>query len=164
MSAMVGVFPAAEGHIGLHIMPRNWPHFARAIGREELIDDPRFRDGHSRLQNNDELEAIVYAWAASGAARELYRQAAAARVPAAFVHDLDDLRESEQLRERGYFQEIDHPVAGPLTYPGPPFRMAELPWTAARAPLLGEHNRELFGDELGLSGREMSQLRAVGVV
>jgi crotonobetainyl-CoA:carnitine CoA-transferase CaiB-like acyl-CoA transferase len=164
MSAMVGLFPAAAGHIGLHIMPRNWPHFARAIGREELIDDPRFRDGHSRLENNDELEAIVYAWAASGDAKELYRQVAAARVPAAFVHTLGDLRESEQLRERVYFQEVEHPAAGPLTYPGPPFRMGELPWTAERAPLLGEHNREVFGEELGLGGRELSLLRAAGVV
>jgi crotonobetainyl-CoA:carnitine CoA-transferase CaiB-like acyl-CoA transferase len=164
MSAMVGVFPAAEGHIGLHIMPRNWPHFARAIGREDLVDDPRFRDGHSRLANNDELEAIVYAWAASGTAKELYRRAAAERVPAAFVHSLGDLRESEQLRERGYFQEVDHPAAGRLTYPGAPFRLGEVPWTAGRAPLLGEHNAEVYGEELGLSGRELCLLRAAGAV
>jgi crotonobetainyl-CoA:carnitine CoA-transferase CaiB-like acyl-CoA transferase len=164
MSAMVGVFPAAEGHIGLHIMPRNWPHFARAIGREELIGDPRFRDGHSRLANNDELEAIVYAWAASGRAKELYRKAGAARVPAAFVHSLSDLRESAQLGERGYFREVDHPVAGSLTYPGPPFRMGEAPWTSGRAPLLGEHNGEVYGEELALSGRELSLLRAAGVL
>lgn len=164
LSAMVGVFPAAEGHIGLHIMPRNWPWFARAMGREDLIDDPRFRDNFSRLQNNDELEAIVYAWAAERDAKEVYWEAGAARAPIAFVHSLGDLMESQQLREREYFREVDHPVAGRQTYPGPPFRMASVEWEARRAPLLGEHNRELYCDELGLSGSDLARLRAAGVV
>jgi crotonobetainyl-CoA:carnitine CoA-transferase CaiB-like acyl-CoA transferase len=164
MSGMVGVFPAADGYIGLHIMPRNWPWFARAMGREELIEDPRFRDNYSRLQHNDELEAIVYAWAAGQGAKELYRQAGAARAPIAFVHTLGDLLESEQLRSRGYFHEVEHPLAGSLTYPGPPFRMSEVAWASDRAPLLGEHNRELYCEEMGLSARELSHLRAAGVV
>ncbi len=164
MSSMVGVFPAAEGHIGLHIMPRNWPWFARAMGREELIDDPRFRDNYSRLQHNDELEAIVYAWAAGQKAKEVYWRAGAGRAPIAFVHTLGDLLESEQLRARGYFQEVDHPVAGRLTYPAAPFRMSNVEWRAGRAPLLGEHNREVYCDELGLSARELARLRAAGVV
>ena len=164
MSGMVGVFPAADGYIGLHIMPRNWPWFARAMGREELIEDPRFRDNYSRLQHNDELEAIVYAWAAGQSAKELYRQAGAARAPIAFVHTLGDLLESEQLRSRGYFHEVEHPLAGSLTYPGPPFRMSEVAWASDRAPLLGEHNREVYCEEMGLSARELSYLRAAGVV
>jgi len=164
MSGMVGVFPAADGHIGLHIMPRNWPWFARAMGREELIDDPKFRDNYSRLQHNDELEAIVYAWAAGQSAKELYRRAGAARAPIAFVHTLGDLLESEQLRSRGYFREEEHPLAGRQTYPGPPFRLSEVEWEPGRAPLLGEHNRELYCEEMGLSGRDLSQLRAAGVV
>ncbi len=164
MSAMVGVFPAKRGYIGLHIMPRNWPWFARAMGREELIEDPRFRDNYSRLQHNDELEAIVYAWAAQQDAKELYRSGGAARAPIAFVHTIGDLLESEQLRARGYFQEVDHPAVGRLTYPGPPFRMGGVEWRAGRAPLLGEHNEAVFCDELGLSRRELSRLRAAGVV
>jgi crotonobetainyl-CoA:carnitine CoA-transferase CaiB-like acyl-CoA transferase len=158
------VFPARDGHIGLHIMPRNWPWFARAMGREDLIDDPKFKDNYSRLQNNDELEAIVYQWAGSQSARELYRAAGAARAPIAFVHSVGDLLASEQLRERGYFQPVEHPAAGELTYPGAPFRMSEVPWQAGRAPLLGEHNDEVFCGEMGLTGEELCRLRAAGVV
>ncbi len=164
LSAMVGVFPAADGHIGLHIMPRNWPWFARAMGRADLIDDPRFRDNYSRLQHNDELEAIVYRWAGSQHARELYRTAGAGRAPIAFVHTLADLLDSEQLRAREYFQEVDHPVAGRLTYPGAPFRMSDVDWRAGRAPLLGEHNEEVFCGLLGLSSEELVRLRTAGVV
>lgn len=164
MSGMVGVFPTADGYIGLQVMPRNWPWFARAMGREDLVDDPRFRDNYSRLQHSDELEAIVYAWAARQSAKALYQQAGAARAPIAFVHSLADLLESSQLQARQYFQEIDHPLAGRLTYPGPPFRLSALEWRPGRAPLLGEHNQEVFCQELGLSRRELSLLRAAGVV
>ncbi len=164
LSAMVGIFPAADGHIGLHIMPRNWPWFARAMGREDLIDDPRFKDNFSRLQHNDELEAIVYEWAGSQKEKEVYQTAGAARAPIAFVHTLADLFQSEQLRARDYLQEIDHPVAGRLTYPGPPFRPSETEWRAGRAPLLGEHNEEVFCGELGLTTQDLARLRAAGVV
>ncbi|HEU4758678.1 MAG TPA: CoA transferase [Dehalococcoidia bacterium] len=164
LSAMVGVFPAADGHIGLHIMPRNWPWFARAMDREDLIDDPRFKDNYSRLQHNDELEAIVYQWAGSQKAKEVYKDAGAARAPIAFVHTLADLFASEQLRARDYFQEVEHPVAGRLTYPGAPFRLSDTAWRVGRAPLLGEHNEEVFCGELGLTPQELARLRAAGVI
>jgi crotonobetainyl-CoA:carnitine CoA-transferase CaiB-like acyl-CoA transferase len=164
LSAMVGVFPAKNGHIGLHIMPRNWPWFAKAIGRPDLIDDERFKDNFSRLQHNDELEAIVYEWAGRQDAPEVYRTAGAARAPIAFVHTLSDLLESPQLRTRDYFQRTEHPVAGELTYPGPPFRLSAVDCRPGRAPLLGEHNEDLYCDEVGLCAKDLSRLRAAGVV
>jgi crotonobetainyl-CoA:carnitine CoA-transferase CaiB-like acyl-CoA transferase len=164
LSAMVGVFPAKDGHIGLHIMPRNWPWFAKAIGRPDLIDDERFKDNISRLQHNDELEAIVYEWAGRQDASEVYRTAGAARAPIAFVHTLADLLESPQLRAREYFQRTEHPVAGELTYPGPPFRLSAVESRRGRAPLLGEHNADLYCDEMGLSRQDLSHLRAAGVI
>ncbi|MBI1886082.1 MAG: CoA transferase [Chloroflexi bacterium] len=108
MSGMVGVFPTADGHIGLHVMPRNWPWFCRALGREDLIEDERFRTNYSRLQHNDELEAIVYAWAAEQKAKDVYRRAGEARAPIASVHTLQDHLDSPQLRAREYF----HAAAG----------------------------------------------------
>jgi crotonobetainyl-CoA:carnitine CoA-transferase CaiB-like acyl-CoA transferase len=164
LASTLGIYPTTDGHIGLHIMPRNWPWFARAMDREDLIDDPRFRDNHARLQHNDELQAIVRAWAAGQSANEVYGRAGAGRVPIAFVHTLSDLLESEQLRARQYFREVDHPVAGRRTYPGPPFRMSKVECRAGRAPLLGEHDEEVYGEELGLRAIELTRLRAAGIV
>ena len=163
LSAMVGVFPAKEGHIGLHIMPRNWPWFTKAISRPELVEDVRFKDARSRLQNNDELEAIVYEWASREDPREAYQTAGAVRAPIAFVHTIQDLFESEQLRSRDVYQRVAHPEAGEITLPGPPFRMSEVE-RPARASLLGEHNEELYCDEMGLSRRDLARLRAARVV
>jgi crotonobetainyl-CoA:carnitine CoA-transferase CaiB-like acyl-CoA transferase len=164
LSAMVGMYPARDGYIGLHIMPRNWPWFAKAMGKPELVDDERFKDNFSRLQHNDELEAIIYEWASRQNANEIYRSAGASRAPIAAVHSIAGLMESEQLKSRGFLQRVEHPVAGEQTYPGPQFRMSAVEWTAGRAPMVGEHNREVFGEEMGLRGKELSQLRAAGVV
>ena len=164
LSATVGVFPANEGYLGLHIMPRNWPRFAKAIGSPELIEDERFKDARSRLQNNDELEAIVYEWASRQDPREAYQAAGAARAPIAFVHTIRDLFESEQLRSRDFFQRLEHPVSGEITLPGPPFRMSEVQSRLGRVPLLGEHNEQLYCEEMGLSRRDLARLRAAGVI
>jgi crotonobetainyl-CoA:carnitine CoA-transferase CaiB-like acyl-CoA transferase len=164
LSAIVGLFPAMDGHIAIHNMPRNWPRFAEAMGRPELIEDERFRDNFSRLRNNDELEAMVYEWAGRQSAKKVYETAGAARTPIAYVHTLADLLEAEQLRSRGYFQTVEHPVAGEHTQPGAPFRMSNMEWRAGRAPLVGEHNEEEYCESLGLSRRDVSRLRAARVV
>jgi len=77
---------------------------------------------------------------------------------------IPDLLEAPQLRARGFFQEIDHPIAGRQTYPGPPCPLEAMPWQAARAPLLGEHNEEIYCGELGLRREELVILRASGVI
>jgi len=164
LSAMVGIYPAKEGYIGLHVMPRNWRAFTKTMGRPELADDPRFRTNFARLQNNDELEAMVYEWASQEDAMEVYHRAGREGAPVAAVHSLGDLLRSAQLRERGFFQETEHPVAGKLSYPGPQFRMSEVEWCGGRAPLLGEHNAEVYCGEMGMGREDLVRLRAAGVV
>jgi crotonobetainyl-CoA:carnitine CoA-transferase CaiB-like acyl-CoA transferase len=87
------------------------------------------------------------------------------------IPSLEEVLASPQMRARRYFQEVDHPVAGRWTYPGPPFRLTGgspsdggWGWRAGRAPLLGEHNEEVFGGLLGLERSDLVRLRAAGVV
>jgi crotonobetainyl-CoA:carnitine CoA-transferase CaiB-like acyl-CoA transferase len=87
------------------------------------------------------------------------------------VLTLEEALHSPQMRARCYFQEVDHAVAGRWTYPGPPFRLTSgspgeegWGWRAGRAPLLGEHNEEVFGELLGLERSDLARLRAAGVV
>jgi len=136
----------------------------RKSGRPDLVDDERFKGAHSRLQNNDELEAIVYEWAGRQNAKEVYHTAGAARAPIAYAHTLADLLDSEQLRARDFFQRVDHPVAGEHTQPGPLFRMSSVEWHPGRAALLGEHSDEIYCEEMGISRRDLARLRAAGVV
>ena len=84
--------------------------------------------------------------------------------PAPAALTVRELLEASQLKARGFFQEIDHPAAGRQTYAGPPLRLEAMPWQSARAPLLGEHNEEVYCGELELSREELVVLRASGIV
>jgi crotonobetainyl-CoA:carnitine CoA-transferase CaiB-like acyl-CoA transferase len=65
----------------------------------------------------------------------------------------------------GYFVDFDHPVAGRHPQPGPPWRMADGGFEARRAaPTLGQHNQEIFGDELGMGAATLGRARALGII
>ena len=163
-SATLGVFPCADGQIGVHVMPRNFPSFARVMGAEWMLEDERFRDVRARLRNNDELLAQVYAWAAGVTREEVYRRSAEERCPMAPVFTLPEVLAQPHLRARASFRTLEDPRAGGLTYPGPPFRPGEGEWALRPAPRLGEHNAEVFGELLDLAPRDLVRLRAAGVI
>jgi crotonobetainyl-CoA:carnitine CoA-transferase CaiB-like acyl-CoA transferase len=164
LSSVIGIYPCEDGYLGVHAMPRNWPALARLMDLEELTTDERFRDQPSRLQHEDELRAMVYAWAGDKTKKEVYAKAGTMRAPVAYVHDMRDLYESPQLAARNYFHDVEHPLAGTHSYPGAPVMMSETPWRAGRAPLIGEHNETVFKSLLGLSDQDMAVLRGEGVI
>jgi CoA:oxalate CoA-transferase len=157
-SAAVGLYPCADGYVGVHAMARQMPALLELIG----VEDPDFLT--NRLRRNDELSALIYAWTAEVGKKEAYRLAGEHRAPLAFVHDMKDLLESEHLRYRKAIREVDHPAAGTLSYPRGPFEIAEAPWREGRAPLLGEHTAEILTERLGLEAGELLALRAAGVI
>lgn len=146
MASIIGVYPCADGYLGIHAMARNWRPLAETMELPELVTDPRFSTQRARTLHNDELVATFYAWAADKRKKEVYARAGSMRGPIAFVHTLADLFESPQLAARGYFQQLDHPLAGRLTYPGAPFGMSASPWRSGRAPLLGEHTAGVLAE------------------
>ena len=72
----------------------------------------------------------------------------------------------EQLQARDYFEELDHPVAGTLRYPGAPIspHSPEPSWVYRRAPLLGEDNQAIIVDRLGCPQEEFNSMQSKGVV
>ena len=77
----------------------------------------------------------------------------------------EEVLDNPQYQHRGYFIEQDHPIVGPVTYPGAPFIMSGTPWEASLpAPSLGEHNEEVFRNRLGYSSDDLARLRGAGVV
>jgi len=163
-SAVLGLYPCADGYLGVHAMPRNLPPLLQVMEMPELADDPRFNTPAARLENNDELTATIFAWAADKRKHEVYARAGSMRGPIAFVHDMADLMTSPQLAARGFLHEVEHPVAGRLTYPGPPFVMSETPGRIERAPLLGEHTVAVLAGRLGLSADDLQALSGQGVI
>jgi crotonobetainyl-CoA:carnitine CoA-transferase CaiB-like acyl-CoA transferase len=162
-SAVVGIYPAADGYIGIHCMPKNWPQLLDAMDAQWMATDERFADNRARLRNDDDLSAQFFIWAGGVTRREAYAHAGRARAPISPVNTVADLLRSEHLNARSFFREIDHPAVGTMRYPGPPARMAATTPEPRRAPLLGEHTVEVLG-ELGLTPRDVCVLSAAGVV
>ena len=157
------MFEVDDGYLGLMFPQAAWPRFCELIGRPGLERDPRFATARLRRDHMDELRPYVEEWTRGRRKADLYHEAQGARVPAGYVCDAPALLESAQYRERGFFAAIDHPVAGRLRYPGLPLRIGGTP-PPRRAPLLGEHNAEVYGGLLGCTARDLARMRGAGVI
>jgi crotonobetainyl-CoA:carnitine CoA-transferase CaiB-like acyl-CoA transferase len=82
------------------------------------------------------------------------------------VASVEEIFTDPQLESRGFWQKLDHPELGTsIIYPGPFARFSESPCAVRRrAPLIGEHNEEVYCGELGLSKQELENLKAEGVI
>ena len=129
-----------------------------------MADDQAFNTREARRTNQQDLLAIIGNWVASQPKEQIYHTLQGLRTIAGYVATVKDLRNSEQLQYREFFKTIDHPVAGKAVYPGAPFSIDNNPMTQSRAPLLGEHNLEIYRDRLGYSGEELGRLRSTGIV
>ena len=159
-----GVYPCKDGFINTLSLPQWWPRYLEAMGMPELKDDPRFQNIFS-AEAGMEFDAIWYSWLADHTKAELFEIFREARIASAPVNSPEDLLEYAHLKERQYFTEIDHPETGKVTYPGAPFKMTETPCQARHpAPLLGQHNEEIYCKLLGYSREDLVKLRESGVI
>ncbi len=86
------------------------------------------------------------------------------RLPFGIICSPADLATDEGLTSRDFFVNIDHPCTGRLRQPGAPFKMSEASWRNGRAPLLGEHNEEVYCGWLGFSKRDLVRLRESHII
>lgn len=141
--------PCKDGHVSLSPFGFDhwWQRFKKMAGGAEWVDLEIFGTILSRLQNSDAVELMTNEWLADRSKHEVFRLALEHGVPGFPVHSMREVLEAEQLRERGFFVEVEHPVAGRFRQPGAPFRMSRNPWRIRRpAPRLGEHQGERFAD------------------
>ncbi len=129
-------------------------------------DDPMFATRDSRLENWDALEPLLSAWTAPQLKEDVYRRCQGIHVPSFPLNTAADLFQSPQFEEREFFVEVEHPAAGWQTYPGWPFKLASgKTFDPQPAPMLGQHNAEVYGEKgLGLDRRELVTLRSAGVI
>jgi crotonobetainyl-CoA:carnitine CoA-transferase CaiB-like acyl-CoA transferase len=114
----------------------------------------------------DRLEAVVGQYFAKFTKAELYKKALEEGVLLCYQSSMKDIAESEQLASRDFWAQIEHPELGEtITYPGAFLKATGTPITfRTRAPLIGEHNQDVYQDLLGLSSQEVSKLSQSGVI
>lgn len=137
-----------------------WDTLVEMMGHPEWASLEIFDTRLSRAANWDALKPMMQEWTREQSVDELYHAGQARRVPLAPVSSMGDLFRSEHLKSRGFFATLDHPIAGTLDYPGAPYGLSATPWLLRRpAPQLGEHNREVYIDELGLTATRLAELQ-----
>ena len=160
------IAPCKDGHISplLEGGSRTWEEFVAFIERDEF-NDPKFGDPAMRFVNGNELYELLKKALAHRSKRDIFESAQEWRFPWAMVQDPEDLANCPQLASRDYYIEMEHPRTGRVKYPGPLCRMTETPWQAIRpAPLLGQHNDEIYGRFLNYEEKELTGLKARGVI
>jgi formyl-CoA transferase len=141
-----------------------WKTLATIIGRPELADDPRYADRRDRVQFIDEIDAMIEAWTEKRTKHEVMEILAGAGLPCGAVLDSSEVLTDPHLKARGMIVELEHPRRGPYPMPANPVRLSGSPTEMVRAPLLGEHNAEVYGRLLGYGQAELEALRRDGVI
>ena len=143
-------------------MFRRW---ARAIGREDLIDDPRMANDLSRGDNARIINDAMSAWCAERTREQAIAELEAARVPCGPCYDLDEVLADPQVNSRNLLEEIGYPGGNkPVPVANTPIRLSETPAVACRrAPTLCEHTDEVLS-EIGLTTQEIEALRDARVI
>ena len=161
-----GAFKGPQGYIVVLVLDRQWPLMAKAIGRPDLIDDPRFATGADRGKNQRELIPLIENWMkAQGTDEAVLKIFEEYRVPSAPVMSVVDALDHPYFKGRNMIRKVTDPLLGELTIPGFPLKFSEFPdLPTIEAPLLGEHGAGVLKEYLGLSEGEVDQLRAAGVI
>ena len=94
----------------------------------------------------------------------LYAEGQAHGVPVAPYYTPSEVFQSPQQRQRDFYTQVHHPETGPLEYTGAPFQLNETPTTLTRAPLLGEHNVDVYCGLLGYTAQELAALARAGAI
>ena len=159
-----GPYPCKDGYVGVIAGPDHlWPAMAELMETPELADE-RFSDRSGRALHADELDTLMLPWLAQHEKREIFEDAQRLGLAFAYVAAPDDILQWEHLQQRGYFTTVQHPQAGALQYPSGPFQAEGMKWELEPAPLLGQHNREIYCDRLGYSTEDLVRLRESDVI
>jgi formyl-CoA transferase len=161
-------YPCAPGgpndYVFITAQQQMWPAFARAIGRPELAQDPRFADEDGRWVNRAALNPIIEEWTRGRSKHEAMRVLAAAGVPCGACQDTGEVLADPHLEARAMILDIDYPTRGTYRTVGCPVKLSDSPAAVTRPPLLGEHTAAVLGELCGVDEVELERLRDDGVV
>lgn len=147
--------------IGMPLFKR----WARLMGEDHWLTDPRFKDDLSRGDHGEILSERTQRWAETRTTEEALAELEAARIPAGPVYSPQQALEDRHIQEMGYLKPLPFPgLPGPAPVMETPLRFSRTPASLReRAPLLGEHTEAILG-ELGYTTEEIESFRSEGVI
>ena len=165
-SGPCGYYPCKDG--GVYLIASadwRWKGLSQMIGRPEMGEDSQYARNIDRFEHQDEIDPVIEAWTRQRSVGEVLKAAEEHEVIAGPVLDLPQVLENEHGKARQMFVEMEHPLAGKLTYPGAVVKMRNNPPEVKRpGPLLGEHNGYVLSELLGYATGRLRELEDKEIV
>lgn len=165
-SVPAGMFEAGDGTwlVLTTSTDRTFYRLATAIGRSDMITDPRYATNRARVERREEVNQIVADWFRDRSSQQIQDELHGHGVPVSPVNSIADIFEDPHVAARDMLVEVDHPELGTLRLPGVTPKFSRTPGDVRRAgPTLGEHNAEVFA-EIGLTDDDLATLEEKGVI
>jgi CoA:oxalate CoA-transferase len=162
-SAPYNAFQTKDGWVAIHVVTEgHWQNLLRAMGRADLLEDPRFSTNPERTKNMEATEALVTAWTIGLGKAEVVAAAKRYKIPVAPVRNAIEVMNDPHMHERGMLQRVDHPSLGSIILPNSPLRLHGSDRVdPVPSPLLGQHNQDVYGGWLGLDVAELKRAGAI---
>ncbi|MBS7701396.1 MULTISPECIES: CoA transferase [unclassified Chelatococcus] len=164
--APYNVYPTSDGFVAIiSVNESHWVGLTRAMGRPELLDDPRFTTVLDRLKHIDLTDEIVSTWSSKHTRQEVVDVCRRHKVPCAAVRDLLEVTQDRHLHERGMLREVQHPEYGDILVHRSPLVLHGAPAPEyIPSARLGQDNGAVLAEYLGLSAEKIEALRQSGAI
>ena len=161
-----GVVPCKDGHIMCVSLEQTfWQRIKRLMGEPEWTQSDWYQDQDSRREHAPEVRRRLEEWASTRTKKELHEGALKEGVALSPFLTPWEILQSELLRSRGFFTEIEYPQLGKVTCITAPYHFSRTSWRCERAaPMLGEHNEDIYCGRLGYTREELAKLAELEVV
>lgn len=166
VSGRGGIMRCKDGYMCIH-MPEDyqWQALVKLIGDPDWAKHENYTQSNVRGEHFKDAKPLIEEWMSSRTKAEVYAAAQDLGCTATPVSSADDLYSSPQSDVRHLFTDIEHPAAGKLKYPTSPFLFSETPWNADQpAPLLGQHNEDIYIGQLGCKPEELADMAEKGII
>jgi len=159
--APTGIFKSKDSHLVILALLHQWPVLCRAMDREDMIEDPRFKDNDDRIENLTAMVAEIEKWLqAQDSDAAALAKLEKARIPVAPLLTVPQAMEHPHMIEREVIRTIEDPILGEFQIPGMPLRFSkyDVPKDLV-APTLGQHNEEILTTFLKYDAKKIGELK-----
>ncbi|WP_282172213.1 CaiB/BaiF CoA transferase family protein [Cytobacillus firmus] len=166
-SSPAGTFQTKDGHwvVLVTSSDRTFNRLAKAMGREDMLEDERYYTNSERLKRFEETNGIVADWVKTMTRKELQGLLDEYGVPVSPIQSIEDIFNDEHVKERENIIEVAHPRLGKIKMPGIVPKFSDTPGSVYRiAPDLGEHTEEILKGILELDETRVQELKEKKVI
>ena len=158
-------YPCKDGFIMMNIPFQFWEGVIRMMGSPAWAQNPAYKTPVGLHEHWGEIQPQLITWFKQHPTAEVEKAARAQRLDISTVNSAKQVAEHEAFTARGFFVEVDHKVAGKTKLPGAPCKFSSTPSKITRpAPLLGEHNSEVYCQTLGYTKEKLEKMKQAGTI